>query len=56
MLAQHLGKRPVVDPEAVIAPTAVISGDVHIGSGSVVLAGAVITSQGRQSALDSTAS
>ena len=46
MLAEHLGKRPVVDPEAVIAPTAVISGDVHIGSGSVVLAGAVITSQG----------
>jgi len=27
MLAEHLGKRPVVDPEAVIAPTAVISGD-----------------------------
>jgi len=24
MLAEHLGKRPVVDPEAVIAPTAVI--------------------------------
>lgn len=46
MLAEHLGKRPVIDPEAVIAPTAVISGDVHIGSGSVVLAGAVITSQG----------
>ena len=46
MLAEHLGKRPVVDPEAVIAPTAVISGDVHIGSGSAVLAGAVITSQG----------
>src|SRR6266446_6640668 len=46
MLAEHLGKRPVVDPEAVIAPTAVISGDVHIGSGSVVLTGAVITSQG----------
>src|SRR5437667_3215987 len=46
MLAEHLGKRRAADPEAVIAPTAVISGDVHIGSGSVVLAGAVITSQG----------
>ena len=46
MLAEHLGKRPIVDPEAVIAPTAVISGDVHIGSRSEVLAGAVITSQG----------
>jgi carbonic anhydrase/acetyltransferase-like protein (isoleucine patch superfamily) len=31
MLAEHLGKRPIVDPEAVIAPTAVISGDVHSG-------------------------
>jgi carbonic anhydrase/acetyltransferase-like protein (isoleucine patch superfamily) len=46
MRTEHLGKRPIVDPEAVIAPTAVISGDVHIGAGSVVLAGAVIASQG----------
>ena len=46
MRTEHLGKRPFVDPEAVIAPTAVISGDVHIGAGSVVLAGAVVASQG----------
>lgn len=46
MFVEHLGNQPVIDPEAVIAPTAVISGDVHIGSGSVVLAGAVITSEG----------
>ena len=46
MRTEHLGKRPFIDPAAVIAPTAVISGDVHIGAGSVVLAGAVIASQG----------
>jgi len=43
---EHRGRRPNVHREAVIAPTAVISGDVDIGAGSVVLAGAVITSQG----------
>ena len=42
----HLGKRPVLDTTVVVAPTAVISGDVHIGAGTVVLAGAVISAQG----------
>ncbi len=36
----------MIDPSAVVAPTAVISGDVRVGAGTVVLAGAIITSQG----------
>jgi len=46
MQIEHLGQRPDINSSAVVAPTAVISGDVHIGAGTVVLAGAVITSQG----------
>lgn len=46
MLVEHGGKKPIVADSAVIAPTAVISGDVHIGAGTVVLAGAVVTAQG----------
>ena len=46
MRVEHDGKRPVVAESAVIAPTAVISGNVHIGAYTVVLAGAVVTAQG----------
>ena len=46
MRIEHMGKRPVVDPTAVVAPTAILSGDVRVGAGSVILAGAVVTSQG----------
>ena len=41
-----VGQSPVIAETAVIAPTAVISGDVEIGPDTVVLAGAVITSEG----------
>jgi carbonic anhydrase/acetyltransferase-like protein (isoleucine patch superfamily) len=43
---EHQGKRPRIHPEAYVAPTAVISGDVEIGEGSRILHGAVITSEG----------
>lgn len=46
MLVEHDGKQPFVAESAVIAPTALISGDVHIGADTVVLAGAVVTAQG----------
>ncbi|MDE0545800.1 gamma carbonic anhydrase family protein [Microbacterium sp. C7(2022)] len=46
MQFEHLGVRPRIHPSAVIAPTAVISGDVHIGADCQVLHGAVITSEG----------
>lgn len=46
MKFEHLGAQPRIHPTAVIAPTAVISGDVEIGPGCQVLHGAVITSEG----------
>ena len=42
----HLGRAPRIHPDAVIAPTAVISGDVQIGAGCQILHGAVITAEG----------
>ncbi|MEN2740123.1 gamma carbonic anhydrase family protein [Microbacterium sp. X-17] len=46
MRYRHLGVEPRIHPTAVIAPTAVISGDVEIGPECQVLHGAVITSEG----------
>ena len=46
MRFEHLGASPRIHPDAVVAPTAVISGDVEIGAGTQVLHGAVITSEG----------
>jgi carbonic anhydrase/acetyltransferase-like protein (isoleucine patch superfamily) len=46
MLYEHLGARPRIDDTAVVAPTAVISGDVEIGANCQVLHGAVITAEG----------
>lgn len=46
MLYEHLGARPRIHSSAVIAPTAVISGDVEIGPDCQVLHGAVITAEG----------
>lgn len=46
MLRTHRGLRPRIDDTATISPDAVISGDVTIGPRCVVLAGAVVTSEG----------
>ena len=46
MQFEHLGARPRVHPGAVVAATAVISGDVTIGEGCQVLHGAVLTAEG----------
>ncbi len=46
MRFEHLGAQPRIHPDAVIAPTAVISGDVEIGADCQVLHGAVITAEG----------
>jgi carbonic anhydrase/acetyltransferase-like protein (isoleucine patch superfamily) len=43
---EHLGASPRIHPEAVVSPTAVISGDVVIGPGCQILHGAVITAEG----------
>lgn len=42
----HLGQSPRIHPDAVVAPTAVISGDVTIEAGTQILHGAVITAEG----------
>jgi carbonic anhydrase/acetyltransferase-like protein (isoleucine patch superfamily) len=46
MLVEHKGRRPTIAASALVARSAVVSGDVHVGAGTVVLAGAVVTSQG----------
>jgi len=46
MRIEHRGKRPLVDPSAWVAPTAVLSGAVTIGPHSRVLHGAVLTAEG----------
>jgi carbonic anhydrase/acetyltransferase-like protein (isoleucine patch superfamily) len=43
---RHRGGSPLVAPDAWIAPTAVLSGRVQVGSGSCVLHGAVLTDDG----------
>lgn len=46
MLIEHQGKRPTVHPTAYVAPNAVLSGDVTIGEGTVILFGAVLSADG----------
>lgn len=46
MRFEHLGAQPRIHPTAVIAATAVISGDVEIGADCQILHGAVITAEG----------
>ena len=46
MIYEHLGARPRIHDTAVVAPSAVISGDVTIGENCQVLHGAVITAEG----------
>jgi carbonic anhydrase/acetyltransferase-like protein (isoleucine patch superfamily) len=42
---EHLGKRPVIDPSAWVAPNATLAGDVRIGAGTSVSYGAVISAE-----------
>jgi carbonic anhydrase/acetyltransferase-like protein (isoleucine patch superfamily) len=46
MRFEHLGAQPRIHPDAVVAPTAVISGDVRIGADCQILHGAVVTAEG----------
>jgi carbonic anhydrase/acetyltransferase-like protein (isoleucine patch superfamily) len=45
MQFEHQQKRPLVDPSAWIAPTAVLVGDVRIGPGTAVSHGAVLNAE-----------
>jgi len=42
MIIEHAGKRPAIDPTALIAPDATVCGDVVIGPGARILHGARI--------------
>jgi carbonic anhydrase/acetyltransferase-like protein (isoleucine patch superfamily) len=46
MKIRHRETTPSVDPEAYVAPTAVLSGQVTVGPGSCVLPGAVLSADG----------
>jgi carbonic anhydrase/acetyltransferase-like protein (isoleucine patch superfamily) len=46
MEIRHRDSVPSVDPEAYVAPTAVLSGQVRVGPGSCVLHGAVLSADG----------
>ncbi|HEX5730252.1 gamma carbonic anhydrase family protein [Microbacterium sp.] len=46
MKFEHLGAKPRIHRDAVVSPTAVISGDVEIGADCQILHGAVITAEG----------
>ena len=46
MRLRHRGTEPAIDPSAYVAPTAVLSGEVHVGPESRILHGAVLTAEG----------
>jgi carbonic anhydrase/acetyltransferase-like protein (isoleucine patch superfamily) len=46
MLIEHLGKSPIVDPTAFVAPNAVVCGDVSIGPGARLMFGAQVIAEG----------
>jgi carbonic anhydrase/acetyltransferase-like protein (isoleucine patch superfamily) len=46
MLIEHLGKSPIVDPTAFVAPNAVVCGDVSIGPGACIMFGAQVIAEG----------
>ena len=45
MLYESRGARPQVDPGALVAASAIVSGDVTIGAGSRIMHGAVVTAE-----------
>jgi carbonic anhydrase/acetyltransferase-like protein (isoleucine patch superfamily) len=46
VIVEHRGVAPQIADDVYVAPNAVVSGDVHIGPGSRILFGAVVTSEG----------
>ena len=43
---RHLGQEPCIHPDAYVAPTAVLSGQVSVGAGSCIMHGAVLAAEG----------
>lgn len=47
MILSHMGKKPVVDPSAYVAPNATVCGDVKVGAGSRIMFGACVVAEGK---------
>jgi carbonic anhydrase/acetyltransferase-like protein (isoleucine patch superfamily) len=45
MLIRHRGAEPTIHPNAYVAPSAVVVGDVRVGAGARILHGAVLTAE-----------
>lgn len=46
MIIEHLGKRPVIAPDAYVAPSATVCGEVHVAAGARILHGACLVAEG----------
>ena len=46
MIIEHLGERPRIHPEAFVAPTATVCGNVSLAEGACVLFGASVVAEG----------
>jgi carbonic anhydrase/acetyltransferase-like protein (isoleucine patch superfamily) len=46
MRIRHLGQEPSIHPEAYVAPSAILSGQVSVGAGSCIMHGAVLAAEG----------
>ena len=46
MTIRHLDREPSIHPQAYVAPSAVISGQVSVGAGSCIMHGAVLAAEG----------
>jgi carbonic anhydrase/acetyltransferase-like protein (isoleucine patch superfamily) len=46
MRIRHLGQEPSIHPDAYVAPSAVLSGQVSVGGGNCIMHGAVLTAGG----------
>lgn len=52
MLLKHLGKSPVVDPTAFVAPNALVCGDVRVGPGVRIMFGAQVVAESGSISID----
>jgi carbonic anhydrase/acetyltransferase-like protein (isoleucine patch superfamily) len=46
MILTHLGVAPTIHPDAYVAPTATVCGDVTIGGGARIMFGACVAAEG----------
>lgn len=52
MLLKHLGKSPIVDPTAFVAPNALVCGDVRVGPGVRIMFGAQVVAESGSISID----